>query len=129
MKINTSAESAMVVVIDGYPDMRFTPSGRAVCAFVGKTTGRLYFRQWENDKRPTEYERDTGEYEGTAAKLTELPADAEIIVIGRCEIERHKTQDGTTVQRNVFTVRDWSYDGWPWKVKDQPLGLVDNVIA
>jgi hypothetical protein len=112
-------ESTMALIIEGKPEIRFTPGGQRLATWYASTTGRMYFQQWEDPdtlRRLSEYQRDTGEYEGDIDKLLELPADAEILVVGRCQIQEFKPpRGGVPVRSNVFTVREWVYAGWDWK--------------
>lgn len=128
------AMSVMVVTLEYDPELRFTPGGTALVTFSAKDVARMSFQQWDDERKYAQlsaYERDTGEFEGTAQKLTDLRRGWEITVYGRCDVQHFKTPHGEKVARNVFTIADWVYDGWAWKVRNRALGMADEdkVIA
>lgn len=109
----------MRITIDGFPESRFTPDGRYVIVFTAQDLKGLRFEQWEKSGERAKlsvYQRDTGEYEGTAEKLTELPENATITVTGQVDLWEYTSRlDGAKVVVNKFTIESWEWDGWPWK--------------
>lgn len=130
MKVTKPQESMMVVTIEHYAEIRFTPNGHKLATFHAKGMRPIIFQQWEDGaddinrlNKLSAYARESGEYEGTVDRLVDLPVNAEIIVVGRCELYRFKAPDGTQRTTNLFTVRDWSYPHWEWKLRNQQAGM------
>lgn len=131
MKLSKPVESSMAIVVDYMPEIRFTSYGKRLATWRAKDMRNLYFQQWEPEtpRVLTPYEKDTGEYEGTVDKLLELPVNAALIVVGHCATQDLRTPHGDKVKVNYFTVRDWAYASWPWKIRNQRMGATNDAVS
>lgn len=101
----TTLSTMLVVIASGYPDVRFTPSGKSVAVFEAVGLTGITFELWQ----PAYV--DVHDLKSPINELVSLPENAAIEVTGHAYVDTYKSKHGVSKKRNRFIINTWK-KGW-----------------